>query len=454
MVDEIFGQANFLANVEWIKRYTRSNNAKMFYSMRDHLLVYRKSDELRLIKEPRTDETDEGYRNPDKDNRGPWITSSYVNPATREKRRNLCYPIPRPKTGEPVEHPTHAWKFSSEENARHIEERRLWWGLDGMAEYPRLKLFLGEAEAIVPVDVWNWDEAGSSDDGGNEIKAIFGSSVFDNPKPTKLLRKIISLIPNKDAVFLDSFAGSGTTAHAVLSANNEDSGNRRFILVESEDYADNLTAERVRRVIKGYKFQGTQKTELLRENLSWRVLTNAAELVHKVDGIENIEKHRFDAIIRQVKDGALIVTGEKSVADQASGLGGTFSYCKLGDPVELDKILTGQNLPEYTALGAVLFHMATNRVLNPSSVSEAEFYLGETESQFLWLIYRCDLEWLKSPEAALSLAKARQIVRTKPGKKHLVFAPSRFVSQKMLAEQNLPVEFVPLPFALYRIERT
>jgi adenine-specific DNA-methyltransferase len=118
---------------------------------------------------------------------------------------------------------------------------------------------------------------------------------------------------DKDSIILDSFAGSGTTAHAVLDANKRDCGNRRFILVEMEDYADRLTAERVRRVIKGYDFTGTQKTELLRERLNWRVIEKANDLVDKVQGIENLHGHEYDRITKQVKDGELIVTGEKRV---------------------------------------------------------------------------------------------------------------------------------------------
>lgn len=454
LLDAIFGQANFIANVEWIKRYTRSNNAKMFYSMRDHILAYRKTEQLNIIKEPRSDDKDAGYRNPDNDPRGAWITSSYINPATREKRPNLCYKIVRPLNGEFVEHPTHAWKYSPEQHKRHVEESRLWWGADGMAEYPRLKLFLDEAEAIVPVDVWNWDEVGSSDDGGAEVKAIFGSAVFDNPKPTKLIQKILSLVPKSDALILDSFAGSGTTAHAVLEANKRDGGNRRFILVEMEGYADRLTAERVRRVINGYDFKGTQKTELLRERLNWRALGNAGELLHKVEAIENLHSHEYDRIKKEVKDGELIVTGEKAVAERAEGLGGSFTYCTLGDPVELDKVLSGESLPPYAGLGAALFHMATSHALDPAAMREEDYYLGTTEGQHVWLIYKPDLDWLKSPEAALTLARAKAFAASDPAKRHLVFAPARFVSQKMLAEQNIPVEFVPLPFALYRIDRS
>ena len=454
MLNDIFGAENQLANISWVKRYTRSNNAKRFYSMKDHLIVYRRSKKVQYVKEPRTDSADSGYTNPDNDPKGPWITSSYVNPATKEKRKNLVYSIIRPIDGTSIEHPTHAWKYSLEEHARHVEDNRLWWGQDGYAEYPRLKLYLSDANLMVPVDVWNWDEVGSSDDGGQTLKEIFGREVFDNPKPIGLVAKALSLIPRNDALVLDSFAGSGTTAHAVLQANKRDGGSRKFILVEMEDYADKLTAERVRRVINGYDFKGTQRTELLREKLSWTKLKGAEKLTKQVEGIENLHRHEYDSIKKQVKDGELIVTGEKKVDERAEGLGGTFTYCTLGEPVELDKVLSGEDLPPYASLGAALFHMATNEALEPATVDEAAFYLGESESEHVWLIYKADLDWLKSPEAALTLSRAKDFAEAKQGKKHLVFAPARFVSQKMLNEQNIPVEFVPLPFSLYRIERS
>ena len=170
ILDEIFGQEGFLATISWVKRYTRSNNAKRFYSMKDHLVVYRRSQAVEYVKEPRTVTADEGYTNPDDDPRGPWITSSYVNPATKERRPSLVYPITRPSDGAQIEHPTHAWKYKSAEHLRHVAEQRLHWGQDGDADYPRLKLYLSETNKMVPVDVWNWSELGSSDDGGKAVK--------------------------------------------------------------------------------------------------------------------------------------------------------------------------------------------------------------------------------------------------------------------------------------------
>lgn len=269
-----------------------------------------------------------------------------------------------------------------------------------------------------------------------------------------MVQKVLSLNTNPNAIILDSFAGSGTTAHAVLEANKRDGGNRRFILVEMEDYADRLTAERVRRVINGYAFTGTQRTELLRENLTWSKLQKADRLTEQVEKIENLHGHEFDRIKKEVKDGELIVTGEKRIEDRADGLGGAFTYCTLGDPVELDAILTGQDLPAFGALAGVLFHMATSQPLDPAQMDEGRAYVGQAGGTHVWLIYRPDLDWLKSPEAALTLSFARRLAEAQPDARHLVFAPARYVSQKMLDAEGLAVEFVPLPFALYRVERS
>jgi site-specific DNA-methyltransferase (adenine-specific)/adenine-specific DNA-methyltransferase len=254
LMDEIFGQGNFLASIAWEKRYTRSNNAKLFYSLKDYVVVYRRSDALASLKEPRNEKSDGNYANPDGDPRDDWMSASYVNPAIKEKRPNLVYELTNPFTGKKVKHPTHAWKYEPKEHLRHVAENRLWWGKSGEAKYPRLKLFLSEqTKGLVPVDIWNHEDAGTTDDGGNELKEVFGSSVFDTPKPSQLIQRIIRLTSHQDSLILDSFAGSGTTAHAVLKQNAEDGGNRRFILVEmDEKIAQDVTAERVKRVAQGY----------------------------------------------------------------------------------------------------------------------------------------------------------------------------------------------------------
>ena len=220
-----------------------------------------------------------------------------------------------------------------------------------------------------------------------------------------------------------------------------------------ENYADELTAERVRRVVNGYNFVGTQKVELLRERLNWRSLENAAGIVQRVQGIENLHGQEFDRLKKEVKGGELVVTGERAVAERAEGLGGSFTYCTLGEPVELDNILTGEDLPDFAALGGILFHMSTSQPMPQGQLDEGRFHVGEVNGTRVWMIYRHDLDWLKSPDAALTLTFARSIAQDYPNDRHLVFAPARYVSQRLLDAEGLAVEFVPLPFALYRVER-
>ncbi len=451
ILDEVFGEECFVATVVWQKRTSPESRLKLG-AAHDYILVYSKRPKsYRFQKLGLTEEQIATFANPDGDNKGDWVSTDLT---AQGYRPNQMYTIKAPSGAKHKPPGGRCWSIVEPEFDKLRQEGRIWFGVNGDAR-PRVKTYLSESEGVSAWTWWPNSQVGDYQEAKKEIIRILGADEnFEYPKPSRLLRRILEIATHRDSIILDSFAGSGTTGHAVLEANKRDDGNRRFILVEMQDYADKLTAERVRRVINGYDFKGTQKTELLREGLDWRTLEKPEALVHKVDGIENLEKHRFNKITKQVKDSELVVTGEKTVAERAEGLGGTFTYCTLGEPVELDKILTGKTLPAYESLGAVLFHMATNQVLDVGAISEGKSYLGETETLHIWLIYKPDLEWLKSPEAALTLARAQGIAKAKPGKRHLVFAPSRFVSQKLLAEQNLQVEFVPLPFALYRIERS
>jgi adenine-specific DNA-methyltransferase len=326
-----------------------------------------------------------------------------------------------------------------------------------------MKRFKSEVRAgVVPQTIWGYDAVGHTQDAKQEIIAIMGygatDEVFVTPKPRTLLGRVLELATGSESLVLDSFAGSATTAHAVLSANRKDGGDRRFIIVETEDYADTLTAERVRRAIKGYPFQGTQREELLRERITYTSLKRADTLLTQVQGFENLDGYRFDRIARKVDKGELVVTGEKDVEERTDGLGGDFTYCELGQPLELERLLKGSDLPSFEALGSVLFHMATSsafdaRVMERQPMSDRGLgYLGEASGSGIWLLYEPDLEFLKSREAALTLSMAKAIAALKPDMRHVVYAPARFVSQKLLNEERVPVEFAPLPYAMYRIE--
>lgn len=454
MLDAIFGEDSFIGQLAWQKRTSRENRAVLSPSF-DHILLYSKAlkDTWKLRRNLLTPKED-GYGNPDNDPRGVWASIPFSAQGYRE---NQVYEIVTP-TGVKHKPPKGRCWGATEPEFENLKAQNLVYWPKGGDGKPRIKQFPEDAKGLVPMTFWPASEVGTTEESKKHLLEIF--SEYDEadleihaPKTVSLVERIIEIATKDDSIVLDSFAGSGTTAHAVLTANARDGGSRRFILVEMESYADRLTAERVRRVINGYDFKGTQKTELLRSSITWAKLQKVEKVTDTVQGIENLHGHEYDRIKKEVKDSELIVTGEKVVTERAAGLGGSFTYCTLGDPVELDKVLSGETLPSYAGLGAALFHMATNHALDPASVRQDQFYLGATEAQHVWLIYKPDLNWLKSPEAALTLARAKTFAATDPGKRHLVFAPARFVSQKMLAEQNISVEFVPLPFALYRIDR-
>jgi adenine-specific DNA-methyltransferase len=316
---------------------------------------------------------------------------------------------------------------------------------------PRIKTYLSETEGVSSWTWWPNNEVGHNQEAKKEILEILGADKnFDYPKPVRLLSRILEIATPKDAIVLDSFAGSGTTAHAVLQANRKDNGQRKFILVECENYADTITAERVRRVINGYSFKGTQKEVLYTESISFTSLKKSNKILDQIASIENLEKHRFDKIKKEIKNDTLTVIGEKKITEQVDGTGGSFTYCTLGEPIDIDKILTGENLPDYQSIGSWLFHTATGEALDVKNIKEKDFFLGESNAYCVWLIYKPSLEFLKSRDAALTLAFAEKIAQNK-NKKHLVFAPAKYVPNKTLLP--LGVEYAPLPFALYRVEK-
>jgi adenine-specific DNA-methyltransferase len=248
-----------------------------------------------------------------------------------------------------------------------------------------------------------------------------------------------------------------------------------------------LTAERVRKAINGYAWVGTQRETLLEEKVTFSRLKKADRLLAQVEAIQAREgfaedadaqmaldesspagglardpgtkakrSRRFDRIEAKVNDGVLRVEGVKKISERVEGLGGEFTYCTLGEPVELEKLLSGESLPAFEALGAWLFHTATGGTLPAIPPDAPPWYLGEAEDRHVWLVYRPELEFLKSPEAALTLSRARELrdwgraydAARDQLKRHLVFAPAKYLSNRQLQDHG--IDFAPLPFALYR----
>ncbi|MBN8509864.1 MAG: site-specific DNA-methyltransferase [Burkholderiales bacterium] len=469
VLDEVFGDDGFVASCIWHKMDSPKNTARQFSVDHDYLLVYAKQASEwtpRLL--PRSEGMLARYQNPDGDPRGPWLLSDLD---ARNPYSKGLYSITTPK-GRVIEGPPKGkyWRISKEKFDEMHADNRIWWGADGNAA-PNIKRFLSEVkEGVVPQTIWHWEDVGSTRNAKTELLNVMASGaeheVFVTPKPVSLVERVLEIGADDDALVLDSFAGSGTTAHAVLKANAKDGGTRRFILVEGEAYADSLTAERVRRAIGGYAWVGTQRETLLEQKLTFTQFRKSAEWLEQIRAIELREgfaeadladaastaTRRFDKITTGIDDGVLRVVGERRIAERAPGLGGSFTFCTLGEPVELEKLLAGERLPAFDALGAWLFYTATGATLPPIPQDAPRWYLGEAQDRHVWLVYEPDLGFLKSPEAALTLTLARTLqawgTARGDGKGHLVFAPAKYLSNRQLLDHGLV--YAPLPFALYR----
>ncbi len=256
LMDEIFGARNFVATVLWQKVYSPKNSARHLSEDHDYIVIYAaKADSWKPNLLPRTDEQNAAYKNPDKDPRGVWKTSDL---SARNYYSAGTYSITCP-SGRIIEAPPKGmyWRVSKEKFEELDRDNRIWWGKDGGA-IPQIKRFLHEVkDGRVPQTMWFYGEVGHTQEAKKELLELvdFDTSddVFITPKPTRLIQRILQIATDKDSIVLDSFAGSGTTGHAVLKQNAEDGGNRRFILVEMDDnIARTVTAERVKRVASGY----------------------------------------------------------------------------------------------------------------------------------------------------------------------------------------------------------
>jgi adenine-specific DNA-methyltransferase len=232
LLAEIMGEENFRASIVWQKRYTRSNNTRDFTAVTENIVVFAKSEEFTVNLLPRTAEADARYGNPDADPRGPWKAASFLNPATPAQRPNLCYEIVNPNTGARTRPAANAWRRSKDEFDRLAADGRLYWGAGGGSPVPSVKMFLSEVRGLTPANFWSHQYAGSTDDGTRDLAALIGGRVFDNPKPVRLMKRILEHATGLESLVLDFFAGSGTMAQAVLELNAEDGGARRFIAVQ------------------------------------------------------------------------------------------------------------------------------------------------------------------------------------------------------------------------------
>lgn len=386
LMDEIFGADNFLANIIWQHSIQGKNDAKGISLHHNYTLIYTKSL-FQVDKLERTEEHNVAYSNPDNDPNGLWRSGDVRSPHLRE---NLKFVIDTP-SGKKIKPPEFGWRWDKKNVLEKIKTGEIIFNKDETKIIR--KIYLESLNGRIVESIWFGKDVGTTRDANATLKELFKEELpFNTPKPVDLIKRIIQISTNENDIILDSFSGSGTTAHAVLELNKEDGGNRKFILVEQENYADSITAERVRRVIKGVK---TAKDE-------------------------NLKK----------------------------GLGGSFSYFELGDPIEMESLLRGKKLPGFKEFARYLFYTATGEEFDEKAVHEKTGFIGESRSYEVYLFYKPELEWLKTN--ALTLEKLKELPKHN-GKKRLVFAPTKYVDDHTLSEFR--ADFCQLPYEIYRLNR-
>lgn len=318
--DEIFGRSNFVDIIVWNKKSGAKGvpPKNMIVNVHEYILVYQRTDQFRFQGELRNAEK-EGFKNPDNDPRGPWRMS---NIKSTTKPIEDAFTIIDPNTGKEYKN---TWAFSKESLEKMIAEGRILW----KETLPKQKEFFYELTNESKAIKSSW---GVFDPQSTTVflKQILPTIKFDNPKPISMLDYLIEVSTNKDSIILDSFAGSGTTAHAVLDLNKQDGGNRKFILVEMMDYADTITAERVKRVIDGYG------------------------------------------------------EGNKAV----EGLGGDFSYYELGAPLfKEDKNLNEEVGEE--EIRKYVYYMETKKPIETNS-TDNRYYMGKNNDTAYYFYYEKD----------------------------------------------------------------
>lgn len=230
--DEIFGESNFLAQVVWERAYAPINLKKNFSPSHDYMLVYgRDANIIETNGISRSDESDNRYQNPDNDPRGVWQSDNLsVGPAIQDN----IYPVTTP-SGRVVEPPAgRSWSLSRNAFRERLADNRIWFGVDGNG-VPRMKRFKSELRkaGITPMTIWKYKEVGHSQEATQYLQSLMGGKkYFAYPKPVKLIQRAIQLYSNENSVIMDFFAGSATTAEAVMQQNIEDGGNRKFIMVQ------------------------------------------------------------------------------------------------------------------------------------------------------------------------------------------------------------------------------
>lgn len=311
--DEIFGEQNFVENIIWEKKFSPQNDARWISHNHDHILLYSKNKEKFIINQlPRSEKHNKRYKNPDNDPRGPWASSDL---SVKTYNAEYDYEIIKPNGESVTLPPGRCWMTNREKMSELIKDNRIWFGINN-DNFPRLKRFLSEVkDGITPISIWYRNDVGDTQSAKKELLEILPENLFQTPKSVKLIERMIYLTSNKDSLILDFFSGSATTAHAVMQLNAEDSGNRKYIMVqipeETEENSEAYKAgykniceigkERIRRAAKKIKEDYKDKEDIENLDTGFRVLkldtSNMRDVYYNPADIElNVLENQIDNV--------------------------------------------------------------------------------------------------------------------------------------------------------------
>lgn len=487
--DEIFGRSCFVNNIIWQKNYSPRNDSNGIPDSTDYITIYSKKSKWNPNRLERTEEMDASYKNIDNDVM-PWTSD---NPCASEAatHQGMVYAIQHPFTGRMIyPYVNGHWRYGQDEMLQimngwcayelrdlHDDEERakvcnvsleeIRKGVKGIVlkhslevsqkvaqqvydrgQWPRFyftnggkggirrKTYLNAVEGKLVTDFWPFSEVGHTDEAKKELKRIFeGNIPFDTPKPSRLVQRIVEIATNECSIVLDCFAGSGTTAHAVLQQNRKDKGNRKFLLVEMMDYAESTTAERVRRVITGYPFQGKKEEEIYSKKLTPKNLAKGAKLIEEAEQAIEANKWRYDKISKpKIEDNCLKVIGSLIYEERMQGLGGAFDYYELGDPL----FLADGNLNEAVGISKLreyIYYTETHQHLTRQQEADYPYLLDYADCTGYFFFYEPDRMTVLSHDT-LSIVPHR-------ADHYVIYADACAISTEQLAELNISFKKIP-----------
>jgi site-specific DNA-methyltransferase (adenine-specific)/adenine-specific DNA-methyltransferase len=355
LMEEIMPPKSFIASLIWKSRRNLDNRSLHNVSIdHEYVLAYR----LGGSQFRGTDKDKTKYSNPDSDPRGPWMSDNLVGLATKERRPNLHYELTNPETGLTYLCPPKGWRYSTDTMAQKIIEGRILWPKIKTGR-PRHKKFFNELKSE-HAGFSSIVDCGNTNEGTEEVSNIMGGEQFIFPKPRSLIQELLKQTTSDNDIILDSFAGTGTTAHAVWALNQEDGAKRRVVLVELDKHiAKNITRERLKRVIEGYNYTNSRKKTIEVEPLlsgSFRFCFLGEQLFDQDGNIKSSVKYNDLARFVFFKAAGLPLANEASSKFPLIGIHNDTGIYLLYNGVLGDKTPKGGNVLTRSVLEELPHH--------------------------------------------------------------------------------------------------